>query len=74
MLSFFKNIIDFITSAVKLIINGITGLISAIGQVGTLTATGMDYISALPSVLTFFALSTITLSIIFLIIGRNHGE
>lgn len=74
MLSALSGILEAIGSFFSLLINGIGALLTSIGQIGELTSAGLEYVQTMPSVLTFFAAATISLGIIYLILGREHGE
>lgn len=74
MLSALGEILNAIVTFIKLLLSGIFSLIDVITSIGTYTETGLNYVMTLPGVLSFFASATISLGIIYLILGRTHGD
>lgn len=71
--NFFSSIWDVLSTVLsffKSIIDGITNILKMAPQVINLTTSGFGY---LPSTLATFAVLTLTITIIYLIVGRNTG-
>ena len=70
MLDFLKTILDFLVMVKDLIVNVITGLFSVL----TLIPQGLQFVTGsigyMPSVLATFAITGITICIIFFVIDR----
>lgn len=60
------DIVGFITS----LVTGLINVLKSIPQILTFTSSSIGF---LPSVLSVFATLTITISVIYLIVGRNSG-
>ena len=73
MVEFFQGIADVIGSLINLVISLIKGLIQLIGLIPTAVQSLTLSIGILPSILVAFATATITISVIFIIVGRNAG-
>lgn len=72
--NFFNSIWSIIQSIVSFVVSLVQGLITMITSLPQILATATQAIGYLPAILTAFATLTITISIIYLIIGRNTGD
>lgn len=72
-MDFFSDIINFIGSAVSFVWQTITGVIRLISLIPEGTAALTNAVGYLPSIIATFAATTITISVIFIIVGRNGG-
>lgn len=70
---FFKQIADFIGSLIQFVVQMVDGLIRLLALIPKCVTLLTDSIGALPTLLIAFASVTITVSVIFIILGREHG-
>lgn len=73
MLSFLSGIVDFFKSIISLVWQIITGLIRLLALIPDMVTNLTDSLGLLPSFLVAFASVTITVSVIFIILGRSGG-
>ncbi len=73
MLSFLSGIVDFFKSIISLVWQIITGLIRLLALIPEMVTNLTDSLGLLPSFLVAFATVTITVSVIFIILGRSGG-
>lgn len=73
LIDFFKSLWDAVTGIFDFLISAVTGLLSIIQQLPDLLTTITGFAGGLPNVLSTFVLATITVSVIFLMIGRGQG-
>lgn len=73
VIDFFQGLIDIITSLINLVISLVKGLIQLISLIPSAVHMLTMSIGVLPSILVGFATATITISVIFIIVGRNAG-
>lgn len=70
---FFKQIADFIGSIITFITQMVEGVITLLMLLPKCVTLLTDSIGALPAILVAFATVTITVCVIFIILGREHG-
>lgn len=70
---FFSQIAEFIGSLINLVIQLVQGLIQLLGLIPKMVTNLTTSLGALPSFLVAFASITITVSVIFIILGRQGG-
>lgn len=73
MLNFFDWLVDTISSLLEFLWTLIKGLIQLISLIPTAVNLLTNSIGILPSLLVGFATATITISVIFVMVGRNTG-
>lgn len=73
IVDFFQWLMDIIMSLINLVISLFKGLIQLISLIGPAVQSLTLSIGFLPSFLVAFATATITISVIFIIVGRNSG-
>lgn len=71
MISFFQQAIDFFKLLLDFLINIVHSLLTLLTQIPRWVAFTTTLFGFLPSVLLSFALFAVSLSVIFLLIGRN---
>lgn len=69
-----KNIVLFIKVLYKLVVNLVTGVYKMLSWVMAVVTKVVAIILTLPDYIQIFATITLTISIIYLIVGRNHGK
>lgn len=74
ILNAFSSIINILKTAFNLIITFFTHLDDLYNMSGIATNTAMDLINTFPIEIQYFALCTILVSILFLILGRVGGK
>lgn len=74
IVNFIQSVWDILQAIVSFVVSTIQGLITMITSLPQILATATSAIGYLPSILSAFATLTITISIIYLIIGRNTGD
>ena len=73
ILDFLQGLIDIIMSLVNLAISLVEGIIQLLGLIPLAVQMLTMSIGILPSILVGFATATITICVIFVIVGRNAG-
>lgn len=73
MFKFFDWLVNTITSLVEFLWTIVKGLIQLISLIPTAVNMLTSSIGILPSLLVGFATATITISVIFILVGRNSG-
>lgn len=73
MFKFFTWIVDTITSLVEFLWTIVKGIIQLISLLPTAVNLLTNSIGILPSILVGFATATITISVIFVMVGRSTG-
>ncbi len=73
LFDFLKSIGDTIVGLCKLVVQLVTGLLRLLNIIPTAVNLLTDSIGLLPSILVAFASVTITVCVIFIILGREHG-
>ena len=73
MFKFFTWIVDTITSLVEFLWTLVKGIIQLISLLPTAVNLLTNSIGILPSILVGFATATITISVIFVMVGRSTG-
>lgn len=73
MNAFFDWVVSTVSSLVSFVIQIIEGLFRLISLIPTAVNTLTQSIGYLPSLLAVFAGATITISVIFIIVGRQGG-
>lgn len=73
LVDFIKSLWSAVTGIFDFLISAVTGLLSIIQQLPDLISTITGFAGGLPNVLSIFVLATITISVIFLMIGRGQG-
>lgn len=73
MNNFFTWFVDLVTSLVSFLWSLIEGLLRLISLIPTAVTVLTNSIGYLPSILAAFAAATITISVIFIIVGRDEG-
>lgn len=71
MISLIQSIVDIITSLVGFVINTISGFINILVHIPTYTDFLISTISLLPTMIIPFCVASISIYVIFLIIGRG---
>lgn len=70
MLEFFTSISDAVTAAISYLGSVVSNTLSVFGLIGQATVFMTSLVAFLPQLLGVFALTTIAVCIIFLVIGR----
>lgn len=70
---FFSSLWDGIVAVFNFLIDFVTGIIDLLSMAAEATITLTESISSLPEILVAFATGTVTVVVIFLIVGRSHG-
>ena len=73
IIDFFQGLIEIIGSLINLLLNLVRGIIQLIFLIPSAVTLLTTSIGVLPSILVGFATATITISVIFIIVGRNAG-
>lgn len=73
MLDALKTIVDFIGMIIDLAVKMVTGLLDLLQLIPSMVSTLNQSVSLLPAFLVAFAGVTITVSVIFILVGRNAG-
>lgn len=73
MLGALKEIVNFIGMIIDFVIQFVTGIVQLLQLIPQMTATLMDSFGLLPSFLVAFASVTVTVAVIFVIVGREGG-
>lgn len=73
MFKFFDWLVDIITALVDFLWTLIKGLIQLISLIPSGVTALTNSIGLLPSLFVGFATATITISVIFILVGRNSG-
>ena len=73
MNNFFDWIVETVSSLVEFLWTLIKGLIQLISLIPTAVNMLTNSIGILPSILVAFATATITISVIFILVGRESG-
>ena len=71
--NFFQWFWDILTSIYNLVGSLVKGLLNLIKALPSIISTATNAIGYLPSVLIVFATLTITISVVYLIVGRDTG-
>ena len=73
MIAALNEIITFIGSLIDLVVKIVTGLVQLLQMIPSMVQTLTGSHSLLPSILVAFASVTITVAVIFIILGREGG-
>lgn len=73
MIAALNEIITFIGSLIDLVVKIVTGLVQLLQMIPSMVQTLNGSLSLLPSILVAFASVTITVAVIFIILGREGG-
>ena len=73
LFDFLKQIADFIGSIIDFVIQMVSGLVRLLTLIPTCVTLLTESLGVLPTVLVGFASVTITVCVIFIILGREHG-
>lgn len=73
MIAALNEIITFIGSLIDLVVKIVTGLVQLLQMIPSMVQTLTGSLSLLPSMLVAFASVTITVAVIFIILGREGG-
>ena len=73
MIAALNEIITFIGSLIDLVVKIVTGLVQLLQMTPSMVQTLTGSLSLLPSILVAFASVTITVAVIFIILGREGG-
>lgn len=73
MIAALNEIITFIGSLIDLVVKIVTGLVQLLQMIPSMSQTLTGSLSLLPSILVAFASVTITVAVIFIILGREGG-
>ena len=73
MIAALNEIITFIGSSIDLAVKIVTGLVQLLQMIPSMVQTLTGSLSLLPSILVAFASVTITVAVIFIILGREGG-
>lgn len=71
--NFFDWFVDLFTSLADFVVSFVSGILRLLKLIPTAVSFLTDYVSALPPLLTTFAGVTVTVTVIFLIVGRDSG-
>lgn len=71
MIGLLQSIVDIVTSLVNFLVNIITSFVNLLGHIPTYTAFLISSVSYLPTVILPFALASISIYVIFLILNRG---
>lgn len=74
MIAFFASLWDFIKMIVGLVINLVKSLISLVEMLITTVANTTTLIATLPPWLIAFATATMTVAVLYIILGRENGK
>lgn len=73
LIDFFVSIFQTLSNVINFAVNAVLGLFDIIKMLPQLLTNVTASVSNLPSILSTFVLATITVSVIFLLIGRGEG-
>lgn len=73
IVDFFKSLWDTVAGLFDFLITAVMGLLSIVKQLPDIITSITGFTVGLPNVLATFVVATITVSVIFLIIGRGQG-
>lgn len=73
MIAALNEIITFIGSLIDLVVKIVIGLVQLLQMIPSMVQTLNGSLSLLPSILVAFASVTITVAVIFIILGREGG-
>lgn len=73
LVDFFKSLWEMVSGLFDFLVSAVMGLLSIVQQLPELLNTITGFASGLPNVLATFVFATITISVIFLLIGRGQG-
>lgn len=71
MITLLKSIVETITALVSFFIHSITSLFNLLGHLPTYIAFMTSSLNVLPSVIVPFALASISVYVVYLVLGRN---
>lgn len=71
--NFFTSISDFLTSLIDFLINQITGLLQVFRTIPSVISMFSRAIAFIPPSIAVFATLTITISVVYLVVGRDTG-
>ena len=69
----FFSIYETLSGVISFVVSAVVGLLDIIKMIPSLLTTVTEVVNGLPNVLSAFILSTITITVIFLLIGRGEG-
>lgn len=73
IVDFFVSIYETLSGVISFVVSAVVGLLDIIKMIPSLLTTVTEVVNGLPNVLSAFILSTITITVIFLLIGRGEG-
>ena len=73
IIDFFQWLIDIIASLINLVVSLVKGIVQLLSLIPSAVQSLTLSVGFLPSFLVVFATATITISVIFIIVGRNSG-
>lgn len=73
LLQFFNYFVELISSLVSFAIQLVTGVVRLLTLIPSAVLNLTNAVGYLPSILSAFAAATITVSVIFIIVGREGG-
>lgn len=73
LINFFGGLVDTLSSIFSFLISAITGLLDIISQLPTYIAFVLNMAGQLPTVFLGFFTAGVTISVVFLIVGRGEG-
>lgn len=73
IIDFLKQLFEIVASLIDFLVTAVMGLLSIVGQLPTLLNTVTNVASGLPTILAGFVGATLTISIIYLLLGRGQG-
>lgn len=74
ILNIFKTLFDTIVNLFNMLMNVFKLLGMMLSYIGTIITLALNQISTLPTWLQAFAVITLAISVIYIIIGRNAGK
>ena len=73
LFDFLQQIAEFLGSIIQLVVQLVFGIVRLLQIIPTAVMLLTESIGMLPSILVAFASVTITVCVIFIILGRDHG-
>lgn len=73
LIDFFTQLFETVASLIDFLVTAVMGLLSIVGQLPTLLNTVTSVAGGLPTILAGFVGATLTISIIYLLLGRGQG-
>lgn len=72
-IDFFSSLFSALGGVLSMVVSAVKGLIDIIASIPQLLDTATQAITSLPSIIQTFIFATITVSVIYLVIGRGEG-